>query len=118
MGLVSIRISLRFTAFPRDIEFDLEFDGHLCLHGLSSFTESTGQDVQRVTEIFDEPHFYPPGGAANSNSIRQGKLGDCWFLSALATVSSFPDLIEKICVAVSCITLTSVTISHRLSIEG
>lgn len=58
-------------------------------------------DVQRVTEIFEEPHFYPVGGAVNSNAIMQGKLGDCWFLSALATVSCVPDLIEKICVAVS-----------------
>ena len=30
-----------------------------------------------------------------------GDLGDCWFLSALAAVSTKPELIEKICVAVS-----------------
>ncbi|KAJ2935083.1 hypothetical protein H1R20_g2057, partial [Candolleomyces eurysporus] len=83
----------------RDPEFDLEYDKFRCLHGYSEFAESSGRDVQRVTEIFDKPQFFPPGGAATSNAIHQGELGDCYFLSALATVSGFPGLIEKICVA-------------------
>jgi hypothetical protein len=61
---------------------------------------STGKDVRRVTELFDNPHFFPVGGVASSSAIKQGGLGDCWFLSALATVSCIPGLIEKICVAV------------------
>lgn len=32
-----------------------------------------------------------------------GRLGDCWFLSAMAAVSTKPGLIEKLCVAVSTI---------------
>ncbi|KAF6764389.1 hypothetical protein DFP72DRAFT_421391 [Ephemerocybe angulata] len=85
----------------RDLEFDIEFDEKLCLHGFpgSEVSQGPGKDVQRVTEIFDDPHFFPLGGAANSNAIKQGELGDCWFLSALATVSCVPNLIEKICVA-------------------
>lgn len=35
------------------------------------------------------------------NYIIQGNLGDCWFLSSLATVLTAPALMEKICVAVS-----------------
>ena len=29
----------------------------------------------------------------------QGGLGDCWLLSAIATVASMPELVDKVCVA-------------------
>ncbi|KAF6764385.1 hypothetical protein DFP72DRAFT_421321 [Ephemerocybe angulata] len=83
----------------RDTEFDLEYDEGRCLHGYGARVGITGKDVQRVTEIFDKPVFFPEGGAANSAAIRQGGLGDCYFLSALATVSGLHGLIDKICVA-------------------
>jgi hypothetical protein len=86
---------------PRDVEFDLENDQYRCLHGLDF--PLTGKyipsDVQRVTQIFERPLFFVNG--ADSNDIIQGKLGDCWFLSALATVSTAEGLVEKFCVAVS-----------------
>lgn len=91
---------LTMRRFFRDSEFDLEYDGFRCLYGYSESPGAVGKDVQRVTEIFDNPVFFPEGGAAHSSSIRQGSLGDCYFLSALATVSGLPGLIEKICVAV------------------
>lgn len=94
----------------------MEFDEQLCLHGLSEYAEVTGKDVQRVTELFDDPHFFPVGGAASSNAIKQGGLGDCWFLSALATVSCVPDLIEQICVEVS--TTSCVMISCTTTLGG
>ncbi|KAJ2930762.1 hypothetical protein H1R20_g6336, partial [Candolleomyces eurysporus] len=82
----------------RDTEFDLEGDSDTCLHGIvEKVKEPTG--VQRVTEIFDAPHFFNPDGVASSNDICQGALGDCWFLSGLATISSVPRLVEEICVA-------------------
>lgn len=85
----------------RDTEFDLEYDEWRCLQGYEPEEDtSSGKDVQRVTEIFDKPVFFPQGGAANSTAIKQGSLGDCYFLSALATVSGLPGLMEKICVAV------------------
>ncbi|KAH6906609.1 hypothetical protein BKA70DRAFT_1286390 [Coprinopsis sp. MPI-PUGE-AT-0042] len=84
----------------RDREFDLQYDGFLCLNGYKlGECAIAKREVQRVTEIFDEPRFFPRGGAIMSNSIAQGSLGDCYFLSALAVVSSIPGLIEKICVA-------------------
>ncbi|KAJ2930744.1 hypothetical protein H1R20_g6338, partial [Candolleomyces eurysporus] len=94
---IAAECKARNTRF-RDLEFDVQLDSARCLSGLTE-SASTGKDVQRVTELFDNPHFFPAGGAANSNAIKQGALGDCWFLSALATVSCIPGLIEKICVA-------------------
>ncbi|KAH6906590.1 hypothetical protein BKA70DRAFT_1493113 [Coprinopsis sp. MPI-PUGE-AT-0042] len=68
--------NLRF----RDRDFDLQYDTFVCLNG-----------HQQSSLTFR--------GAISSNSIAQGSLGDCYFLSALATVSCIPGLIEKICVA-------------------
>ncbi|KAJ7483514.1 hypothetical protein FB451DRAFT_1234839 [Mycena latifolia] len=82
----------------RDVEFDLENDKERCLFGLSKENaEYSPSDVQRVTKIFKDPSFFVEG--ADSNDIVQGRLGDCWFLSALATMSTSKGLIEKFCVA-------------------
>lgn len=86
-----------------DIEFDLEKDRCKCLYGLSGGTFNPS-DVQRVTEIFENPRFFI--GGASSNDIIQGDpIGNCWFVSALATMSTTPGLVEKFCVAVSAVTV-------------
>jgi hypothetical protein len=84
----------------RDAEFDLENDQIRCLKGLYY----TGEDslgppppVLRLTQIFDKPQFIIDG--AEAIDIIQGKLGDCWLLSALSTLSTSKGLIEKLCVA-------------------
>jgi hypothetical protein len=89
----------------RDIEFDLEYDRERCLHGLDTPDEDrfNPSDVRRVTQIYDNPQFFIDG--ADSNDIVQGALGDCWFLSALATMSTSKGLIEKFCVAVCLLSL-------------
>ncbi|KAJ6580660.1 hypothetical protein B0H19DRAFT_1250969 [Mycena capillaripes] len=85
----------------RDVEFDLENDWDACLNGLVPFIPpgSYGpSDVLRVTQIFDEPHLFVNG--ADSNDILQGNvLGDCWFLSALSTMTTSKGLVEKFFVA-------------------
>ncbi|KAG6837413.1 hypothetical protein H0H93_010031 [Arthromyces matolae] len=80
----------------RDVEFDLELDKQRCLHGIDKKIFSPS-DVQRVTQIFDTPSFFIDG--ADSNDIVQGAIGNCWFVSALATMSTCAGLIEKFCVA-------------------
>ncbi|ESK91527.1 cysteineproteinase, partial [Moniliophthora roreri MCA 2997] len=81
----------------RDHEFDLESDRERCLHGLSTEVSYTPSDVQRVTQIFENPQFFIDG--ADSNDIVQGAIGNCWFVSALATMSTCEGLVEKFCVA-------------------
>ncbi|KAF9263950.1 cysteine proteinase [Marasmius fiardii PR-910] len=81
----------------RDHEFDLETDRDRCLHGLGSRETYNPSDVQRVTQIFENPHFFIDG--AGSNDMKQGGIGDCWFVSALATMSTCEGLVEKFCVA-------------------
>lgn len=75
---------------------------HSCLDGLVPLHIPEGfypSDVLRVSEIFDNPKFFVDG--ADSNDIVQGQLGDCWFLSALSTMTTSKGLVEKFCVAVS-----------------
>ncbi|TFK50435.1 cysteine proteinase [Heliocybe sulcata] len=81
----------------KDIEFDLEGDRYRCLHNLGVSDSLNPNDVLRVPQIFKDHAFYIDG--ASATDIAQGALGDCWFVSALSTVSTKPGLIEKICVA-------------------
>ncbi|KAF8704580.1 Cysteine proteinase, partial [Rhizoctonia solani] len=83
----------------RDVEFDLVDDRDRCLHSLDTEGDDchSPADVLRVTDIFHNPQFFVDGVGAGD--ISQGSLGDCWFLSALTTITTMPHLIEKICVA-------------------
>ena len=84
----------------RDVEFDLENDKIRCLRGLTYSDDSEAPPgVLRVTQIFENPQFVIDG--ADAIDIIQGKLGDCWLLSALSTMSTSKGLIEKLCVAVN-----------------
>lgn len=97
--MFSTKIS--FLIALRDIEFDLENDQFRCIYGLDALTSKVPKpaDVRRVTEIYDEPTFFL--GAPDANDVKQGYLGDCWFLAALSMISTSKGLVEKFCVAVS-----------------
>ena len=89
----------------RDPHFDMEryrwVDGKWfndCLMGLGDDELGlTPQGVKRIGDIFDDPKFYVED--ATASDIRQGRDGDCWFLSALSTLSCVKDLIDRVCVA-------------------
>jgi len=92
----------------RDPHFDIEDDvrkwmskekSHAdCLMGLNEMKgDLKPLSVKRVEDIFDEPQFFIDG--ATANDVRQGKEGDCWFMSALCTLSNKEGLIQKVCVA-------------------
>jgi hypothetical protein len=53
--------------------------------------------VKRIEDIFEKPTFYEDGPSAND--IRQGFVGDCWFLAAITATSGMPELLERVCVA-------------------
>jgi len=53
--------------------------------------------VHRVDYIFDDPSFILDG--YSSSDVQQGQNGDCWWIAAVSTLCSKPDLMEKICVA-------------------
>ncbi|KAF2451090.1 cysteine proteinase [Karstenula rhodostoma CBS 690.94] len=63
--------------------------------------DSSGHDgpgsVHRIDWIFDKPSFTVD--SYSSSDVKQGANGDCWFLSAVATICSNPSLLDKICVA-------------------
>jgi hypothetical protein len=52
--------------------------------------------VHRVDWIFDKPQFEIDG--FHSSDVVQGSNGDCWFIAAVATICSNPELIRKVCV--------------------
>lgn len=53
--------------------------------------------LNRSKDIFESPKFYIDG--INANDVRQGYVGDCWFLAAITALSGKPELLEKVCVA-------------------
>jgi hypothetical protein len=53
--------------------------------------------VHRIDWIFDKPSFSVDG--YSSSDVRQGANGDCWFISAVATLCTNQELMDKICVA-------------------
>lgn len=54
--------------------------------------------MERVSKIFNNKFSFFIDGA-DSNDIVKGRLGDCWFLSALSTMTTAKGLMEKYCVA-------------------
>lgn len=55
------------------------------------------QSIHRLDWIFENPKFTVDG--YSSFDIKQGTIGDCWWLAAVGNIAHRRDLMEKICVA-------------------
>jgi hypothetical protein len=53
--------------------------------------------IHRVDWIFDDPKFIIDD--FSTTDVRQGSIGDCWWVAAVANICSMPELMRKICVA-------------------
>lgn len=95
------RVNQKYRDQHFDIEFDLKWGVNNCLTALADTADVDRGffpgSVKRVEDIFDQPEFFKSG--ATASDIRQGRDGDCWFMSALCTLGNKPGLIEKVCVA-------------------
>ncbi|QIW99603.1 hypothetical protein AMS68_005121 [Peltaster fructicola] len=86
----------------KDALFDLERNAY-CLNNLRGdapdVVAAIGSPpwIKRVEDIFEKPVFFSE--TANGCDIRQGQVGDCWFIAALVAVSAKRELIERLCVA-------------------
>ncbi|KAF8969516.1 hypothetical protein BGZ46_010680 [Entomortierella lignicola] len=81
----------------RDTKFDLLDDSDNCLYSTTEKTMFPGIDgSKRVKDLFRNTTFFQNG--ASPDDIKQGMVGDCWFLAALAVVSNIPGLLEQLCV--------------------
>ena len=80
---------------------DADFTGTNKVLGDAKYTGKAKQNMKRLTELNSNmlkeinPVGLPEIGVS-SQDIKQGALGDCYFLSAIATVAMKPNLIENI----------------------
>jgi hypothetical protein len=80
---------------------DPDFSSTTVVLGDAKYTGKAKKDMKRLTELNSgmlreiSPVGLPQAGVS-SQDIKQGALGDCYFLSAIATVASKPKLIENI----------------------
>ena len=113
------RVNMRYRDPHFDLEFDLKRNKNDCLESLVAGNDHPFEpnSVKRVPvsrmsfwsissvleadlcikEIFESPQFTIDD--ATASDVRQGKDGDCWFLSALCALSNKPGLIDRVCVA-------------------
>jgi hypothetical protein len=105
-----VRECRRINKRYRDPHFDLETDLALGVRdSLESLSRASRKDAKnpgahfqprsakRVVDIFDRPQFYIDG--PTNTDVKQGRAGDCWFVSALCALSNKKGLIEKLCIA-------------------
>ena len=85
--------------------------------GLRTVLKGFNIEARRVSYIFEKPQFVVDGARISvslyvlcvvmplsgysASDLKQGAIGNCWYISALGSVATKPDLLKKLCVAVS-----------------
>ncbi|KAG0205721.1 hypothetical protein BGX28_002739 [Mortierella sp. GBA30] len=82
----------------RDSKFDLLNDRRNCLYSslISDTVYANIAGSKRLPDLFRNPVFFLNG--ASPDDIKQGSVGDCWFVASLAVISNIPGLLEQLCV--------------------
>jgi hypothetical protein len=60
-----------------------------------STSTSIPKAVKRVHEIFEKPTFMKE---VNSGDIKQGALGNCWFIASLSAMANTEEGVKRVCV--------------------
>ncbi|KAI0964919.1 hypothetical protein F4678DRAFT_364547 [Xylaria arbuscula] len=100
------RVNTRYRDPGFDLDWDLKMGRGNCLNylGSSKFdmsntrystTTSVPKSVKRVHEIFDKPTFLKDIDGAD---IKQGGLGDCWFIASLSALANAEGAVKRVCV--------------------
>ncbi|KAI1822679.1 hypothetical protein F4861DRAFT_376513 [Xylaria intraflava] len=100
------RVNTRYRDPNFDLDWDLKMGRGNCLNylGSSGFdmantrystTNSVPKAVKRVHEIFEKPTFLKD---IDGTDIKQGGVGDCWFIASLSALAGAEDRIKRICV--------------------
>ncbi|KAI8951659.1 hypothetical protein F4801DRAFT_589509 [Xylaria longipes] len=100
------RVNTRYRDPGFDLDWDLKMGKGNCLNylGSSKFdmtntrystTTSVPKAVKRVHEIFEKPTFLKHIDGAD---IKQGGLGDCWYIASLSALANVDDAVKRVCV--------------------
>ncbi len=60
-----------------------------------STTTSVPKAVKRVHEVFEKPTFLKDIDGAD---IKQGALGDCWYIASLSALANVEGAVKRVCV--------------------
>ncbi len=60
-----------------------------------SASASVPKAVKRVHEIFEKPVFMK---VVSAGDVKQGALGNCWFVASLSALANVEDGLKRVCV--------------------
>lgn len=101
------RVNMRYRDPGWDIDWDLKMAKGDCLNSLGEDTfdvslknmirpsASVPKAVKRVHEIFEKPTFM---ATLSGSDVKQGSLGDCWFVSCVSGLANVPGGLQRACV--------------------